>query len=141
MELSQKIEEAMQAALEDIRAQAAERMCLASETLETAAKEALSGARSGLWYRSGRHSHRASAPGEPPAQNTGAYAASWQAMPVEAAESEGRVVFRVRICTSMPERARALEYGAGNVKARPHMARIWERGRRDILKLLEGGAR
>ena len=105
-------------------------MSLSGYELERAAHEVLTGARTGRMLRN----HRASAPGEAPARQSGGYMDSFHAQPVEKAQG----TYIARLNTDDSNRMRRLERGGGGMAARPHIGRILEKAskrvREDISK-------
>lgn len=110
----------VQAALSDALKRADRRvmrgMDSCGQELERAAREVLSGARTGRML----HGHRASAPGEAPARLSGGYMRSFHAQPTQRAQN----AYIARLYTDMQGRMRRLEHGGGGVAARPHIGRI-----------------
>lgn len=78
----------------------------------------MGGTKHGRTYKRGGKTYRASAPGEPPAIDTGDYA---QTFHTEAVDDLTRAVG-----TSDP-RGPALELGGGHIEARPHVGPAFER--------------
>lgn len=139
MGLGAEISARVERALSDIESELRARMSGAPEALTRAAREVLDGARSGRRYRTSAGSYRASAPGEPPARRTGEYARSWSARDMGARSIERGVRMAIRLESSLPERARRLERGAGNVAPRPHIERIRASCEGELAKLIRGG--
>lgn len=121
MALRLGVERALAAAVAGLEDELRMAMAGATDELERAADDVLS-------HRAGVEGgmHRASAPGEPPALRTGAYRDSWRAQGVDEERTDGVLTLRAVLTTSMPERARALEYGGGGIQPRPHFGRILE---------------
>lgn len=105
-------------------------MSLSGYELERAAREVLTGARTGRMLRG----HRTSAPGEAPARQSGGYMNSFHAQPVEKVQG----TYIVRLNTDNANRMRRLEHGGGGMAARPHIGRILDKAvkrvREDISK-------
>ena len=139
MALSDEIPMRFEQAMHDIESQVRSRLGAAPGALRNAAADVLTGERSGRYYATAGGGYRASAPGEPPARRTGAYERSWNAQPLGEQNLPDGVRFTIRLATSMPERARRLEYGSGGVAARPHVERIRSAGVAEVLRLLRGG--
>jgi len=90
--------------------------------IETQIKVGMASSHSGEWYGS----HQASAPGEMPAIDTGALAAS---ILTEVSGTKGTVY------TNM-EYAEFLEYGTANMQARPYMTPAAEAARGSFIRKL-----
>jgi len=88
---------------------------------------------SGRVYRRGSKIHRASAPGEPPAVDTGRLRSSI----THQVKAEGKKVIG-RIGTNV-EYARSLEFGTNKMAARPFLRPIVINNRREIIRQLVAG--
>lgn len=110
-----------------IRQQMGERCGQASRELKKASDSVLSGARSGRVY----HGHTASAPGEPPAMDTGAFRASWTPSTQIGGDS-----FISRLASASPL-AGPLEHGTGRMAPRPHQKRIAETAKPGVLRIYQ----
>lgn len=140
MNPSVEVREALTRALDSAVEAARAGMAGAPRELERAAREVLSGSRSGRRTKlAGGGAYRASAPGEPPARRTGGYASSWTAQPVREERSGDALRWTAELSTSMPERALRLEHGAGGLAARPHMRRILEDAAASVAARMRGG--
>ncbi len=139
MALSEDIAARVEGALREVEDELRARLDAAPGALRRAAADVLTGARSGRYYATAGGGYRASAPGEPPARRTGAYERSWSALPPAEQRLANGVRFTVRLTTSLPERARRLEYGGGGVAARPHMERMRAAAVAELRGLLRGG--
>lgn len=80
---------------------------------------------SGRWYGS----HRASAPGEPPAPDTGQYRASWRHRLV----ASGHGLHGGDLYTEQ-QRAPRLEYGDRRIRPRPHAGPVAEKMAEDFKR-------
>lgn len=90
-------------------------------------RESFGESKSGRTYTRGSRTHQASAPGEPPAIDTGLYTNSWQ---VEMEAPTTAVVF------TNVEYGPALEFGGAKMAARPHAVPALERIRKPFLEAL-----
>lgn len=98
-------------------------------------KRLLSEPGSGRVYTRRGVEHQASAPGEPPAVDTGVYRASWHVRTTAGIVGDvmGREVY------TQQERAEALEFGTldGHIRPRPHAGPAAEFGAREFRKQSE----
>ncbi len=92
-----------------------------------------SGNKTGRTYMKGGVSHTASAPGEPPATDTGFLVQNITSQ----VKSEGTKVIG-QIVASAPY-AKALEFGTTNMKPRPYMQPALERNRPKIKRIFKTG--
>lgn len=98
--------------------------------LWSAAKEVLGQDGSGRSYKNG---HVASAPGEPPAPDTGNLRRNWRRQVLAQGNGSGvRVVMRI---TSQMSYADFLEYGTRKMEARPYREKIRDKARPQITAL------
>ncbi|MGI6184100.1 MAG: hypothetical protein ACOYIH_08320 [Candidatus Fimadaptatus sp.] len=135
MDIARRLDMALRGALADAGDQVRDVMERAPMHLERAAQEVLSGARSGRLAPDGT---RASAPGEPPAQRTGEYMASWRALPLREQGMDGGMLLTASLRTGLPERALRLEHGGAGMAARPHMQRILDEALSALLSDMGG---
>ena len=106
----------------------AERACFKAANLvkNTALESILTGAKSGRAYKIGGVTRIASAPGQAPANQTGALAGSLSAR----VEREGKTVFG--IASASTEYAAMLEFGTQKMAARPYMQPALDRNAKKI---------
>ncbi len=113
--------------MQSIRRQLGDRCQRSSQALKTASMLVLSQPGSGRVYGG----HAASAPGEPPAPQTGAFRGSWSA----SSQTGGDVY--VSKLESGSFLAPMLEGGTGKMAPRPHQKRIQEKALPEILRIYE----
>ena len=103
--------------------------------LRNAAKEILGQNGSGRVYKNG---HVASAPGQPPAPDTGNLRRNWREQSAVQANGLGRGLdVRLRITSDVPY-AKFLEFGTRKMAARPFREKIKTRAQPEIAALFAG---
>lgn len=109
----------------------AERACFEAANLvkNTALESILSGPKTGRAYKRGGVTRIASAPGQSPANQTGALAASLSAR----TEKQGKTVFG--IASASTEYAAMLEFGTRNMAPRPYMQPALDKNAQKIKKI------
>jgi hypothetical protein len=112
--------------------------------LENRIKRLLSMPGSGAWYtsKSGGGMHQASAPGEPPATDTGRYRASWISEVTVSEIADGFLGWKMRIGTALWETfGRRLElggYGGGAyIAPRPHVRAAYDGATEEVNAILQ----
>lgn len=134
--LPSRVEIAIQSAVKEIRAQLPGRAYRASNELRNAELRVLRGRRSGRKYRvpSTRRYYTASAPGERPAQRTGAFRLSWHTAPSQ----DGT---RARIESGMTAGGHVLgellENGSSRMASRPYQEEIIRTALPAVLRIYE----
>ena len=123
------IEEIAQKVTEEVRHQMASRSYRVANALRNSALDVLSGARSGRVYGG----HQASAPGEPPAQDSGTLRLSWQP---KTYAGFGSYISRIETEVSYAD---LLEDGTpgGQMAPRPHHDRIAKATEPEMLRIYE----
>ncbi len=113
-----------------IRTQMQSRAYRGSNKLRNAAIEILSHAGNGRVY----HGHVASAPGEPPAPDTGLFKISWQIAPQSSGDS---YVSRIESSYSVDKYilGELLENGTGKMAPRPHHEKIQKQALPGIMRI------
>ena len=111
-----------------------EKALLASGLMvEKEAKESIAGGqKSGHVYRRGNVAHRASAPGEAPASDTGRLINSINVRPVQ-----GELAVDVKAGGGVVKYARSLEFGTSKMAARPFLFPALEKSKPRIKRRIE----
>lgn len=98
-----------------------------------AKRKILRGPKTGRWYRRGKRRHRASAPGQPPASDTGRL--------VNAISSRAnRRAFTIAVVANT-KYAAALEYGTRRMRPRPFLRASLKEARPEIVRLVREAVR
>ncbi len=113
-----------------IRTQMQSRAYRGSNELKNAAIDILSNAGSGRVY----HGHVASAPGEPPAPDTGSFKNSWQTAPQSSGDA---YISRIESSYSVGKYilGELLENGTSKMAPRPHHEKIQQRALPGIMRI------
>jgi len=131
-----RIENATQAVRDSVAAEIAKALYASAKQVETEAKKSiLSGQKTGRIYKRGSVTHRASAPGESPASDTGRLVNSITANP--AVDGEATVVAG----RGSVKYAAMLEFGTSKIAARPFMVPAMEKSKAWIQERLNKAVR
>lgn len=126
---------------EAVRREAEHRASLASREMKEASDFVLSGKRSGRMYKASkfRAFYRASVPGEPPAQRTGRFKASWHSTSYSRPGDNGSVMIHSALKSSYVvgkvNLGKLLEHGSRHMAARPYEDAVVERALPKIEKI------
>ena len=124
------LEIAVKATVQEINAAAISRSTRALQIMRDVALKVLGQDGSGRVYRNG---HVASAPGQPPAPDTGSLRRNWQQMKLVSGNGGGvRIIMRMK---SMMFYQQFLEFGTRKMAPRPHVDKIQNQAKPKIAAL------